>query len=307
MAGVTVRQRAGAVSVTGRREMNEDAYFLTNGPFGHGKSMAALAVADGMGGHDSGHVASRLAIETAVGVLSQRPAETDALREAILEAHSQIRDRALESATGLSMGTTMTFVLVRSDVALVGHVGDSRAYLFSRGQLSQITDDQSRVGRLVRSGVISEEEALGHPDGNVLEQCLGAGADPEVETYRVGIGSNDVLLLSTDGLHGVVGRSEIQSVLTAEASTQRACQRLVDLALERGSSDNITVVAWQYPGPATRTLTNPGTIAGRVMPGPAPVADNRSPSKISRARLAVLAGAGVGGFVLGLLGQGLTR
>lgn len=250
MTDAAVCLQSGVVSLIGARANNEDAYFVRETDSRDGPTLAQLVVADGMGGYAAGEVASRLAVEGAAEVLADGPFDSDALTRLFLTVDRRIRAYADANSEGRAMGTTLTLALVREHMALIGHVGDSRAWLMHEGQLQQITSDHSRIGRLVRAGAISESDALGHPDANVLEQALGAGDSPEVDVYHAGVGPGDVLLLSTDGLHGAVGRQEIEDILQAAVSMQEACERLGALALQRGSSDNITVVGWQYPSAA---------------------------------------------------------
>lgn len=295
MTSPEVHQRSGAASLTGSRENNEDAYLLRDGGIGAGAILAALAVADGMGGYEDGQVASRLAIDTAVRVLGNGTADPAALQGAFAQADEQIRAVSMADGGSRSMGTTLTLAIVRKGEAVIGHVGDTRAWLFHQGSLQQITADHSKVGRLLRAGVISERDALGHPDANVLEQALGAGERPSVDMYRVGVGPGDVLLLSSDGMHGTVQREEIEATLRDHTSMQDVCDRLAALALAKGSSDNVTVVAWRHPVPVARTLTNPGSRAPGSLTAPSPGV----PAKRYE-RLRVLAGGFGVGFLVGL-------
>lgn len=288
-----VHQRAGVITAVGPRERNEDSFLLQDTTLDQGLVLARLAVADGMGGHEAGEMASRLAVESAARCLEDGTTDSDALRRAFESADAEIRQFSRTHGNGASMGTTLTFTVVREDEAIVGHVGDSRAWLFHRGELKQITVDHSRVGRLLRSGVISEQETIGHPEANVLDQALGAGTVPEPDVYRVGVGPGDVLMLSTDGLHGVLGRAEIEGVLREQTSMQQACVQLAELAQERGSTDNVTVLAWQYPALSPRTRTNPGTVGRAAQPS--------RPQRRSDVRLLLLVGGFAVGLVMGLL------
>lgn len=309
--------RSGAVSLVGARNNNEDAYLLRDGDVLRGTALAQLAVADGMGGHASGEVASRLAVEGAAAGLANGLPDAAAIQRVFHHVDQQIRAYAATNAQGQAMGTTLTVALVHQSEAVIGHVGDTRAWLLHSGQLQQITADHSRIGRLLRAGAITEEDAIGHPEANVLEQALGAGDLAEVDVYRAGVGPGDVLLLSTDGLHGALSREEIQTVLVGNPSMQDACERLAALALERGSGDNITAVAWQYPRFATPTRTNPGSPVATFAPSDRPSANGTgptgargsSPRRGIRPRderlpllCACLVAGFIVGFVLGLMG-----
>jgi protein phosphatase len=296
------------------RDNNEDAYLLRDTGMGSGAAIAALAVADGMGGYEDGQVASRLAIDMAGRVLGDGAADSASIQQAFARADEKIRTVAMADGSRRSMGTTLTFAVVHQGEALVGHVGDTRAWLFHQGSLQQITADHSRVGRLLRAGVITEEDAIGHPDANVLEQALGAGDRPSVDMYRLGVGPGDVLLLSSDGMHGSVHREEIEAMLREHLSMQDVCDRLASLALAKGSSDNVTVVAWKHPVAGRRTLTNPGspapvaaaaprTSASTRLLAPAPAIAPTPSAAAARGyeRLQVLAGGFAVGFTLGVI------
>lgn len=238
------RQRAGSVSLIGPRPVNEDSLHLADTSRAAGRVHALLAVADGMGGLSAGEVASRTAIEVLV-----EPGEGALHAEDLLERVAIANDRINEIAAageGTAMGTTLTSAVVIDQQATVAHIGDSRAYLVHDGTISLITEDHSRVGRLVREGVITDLEAMHHPQQNVLERALGAG-DGTPDIYRVGVGPGDILFLCTDGLHTHVTAEEMLLELQHNASLQAACDRLAHLAEQRGSDDNITAVAWQYP------------------------------------------------------------
>ena len=296
-----VHQRAGVVTAVGPRERNEDAFLLRDLSLERGAILARLAIADGMGGHEAGEVASRLAVDCAARLLDGATADSDALRKAFEVADAEIREFARVQGNGASMGTTLTFVVVRHDEAVVGHVGDSRAWLFHQGELKQITVDHSRVGRLLRAGVISEQETIGHPEANVLEQALGAGSAPSPDVYRVGLGPGDVLVLSTDGLHGVMTRAEIEGVLQSQPSMQQACEQLAALAESRGTTDNLTVLAWQYPSLSSRTRTNPGTPVRRSEAEPRGRAFRVRRPAASDIRLRLLVGGFVAGGLVGVV------
>lgn len=294
-----VHQRAGIVTLTGPRERNEDSYLFQNGPSPASPVLAVLAVADGMGGHEDGQVASRLAVDTVNRALPSTGTDADAIRQAIEAADREIRTRAATGG-GRGMGTTLTVAVVGSEQAIVGHVGDSRAYVFNAGILKQVTSDHSRVGRMLRTGVISEHEAVGHPESNVLEQALGVGASVTVDVYRVGLGPGDVLLLSTDGMHSVLSRQDIEEVFRTERSMQSVCERLAASAQERGSDDNVTVLAWQYPRSVARTATDPGSRPRIAIP----------PSRAAAGqnlRVQVLIVGFLVGFVFGALLRWLAR
>jgi protein phosphatase len=250
--------------------VNEDFYALRDTSLDGGPVLAVVGVADGMGGLSGGDIASRTAIELVVE--SAWAAQSgEVLTDAFAQANADIRELASASGGADSMGTTLTVAVVGPNEATLCHVGDTRAYLLHDGSLTQVTDDHSRVGRLVRDGLISEEDAMHHPDQNVLERALGAGENGASDSYRVGLGPGDVLFLCTDGLHTFVPSNEIEAELRANPSLQDACERLATLAEQRGSQDNITAVAWQYPefGSALNGHLDVPHAATQVRRGPA--------------------------------------
>jgi protein phosphatase len=209
-----------------------------------------LAVADGMGGAKAGEVASGMAVsilcremrDRAAGVGQGQEAVSDALVEAVEIANERIRDESASNPDRRGMGTTLTTIWMLDGLAQVAHVGDSRAYLFRRGNLSQITKDQSLLQKLVEDNVISLEEAKNMPVGNIILQALGSEDDLEVALPRVDLMPGDTLLLCTDGLTGVVSDAVVEESLRAGGSLEEICARLIGAAEQGGGPDNITVL-----------------------------------------------------------------
>lgn len=163
------------------------------------------------------------------------------------------------------MGTTLTLGLIEGGRLHLAHVGDSRAYLLRHGDLRRLTQDHSWVGEEVRAGRLRPEEAESHPRRNLLTRALGADADVQVDTETFNLREGDLVLLCSDGLHGVVSDGEITTILGDGEDPQRACDRLVRLANERGGPDNVTVVAARI-GPVTgqsEATTMPMATPGR--------------------------------------------
>lgn len=223
--------RTGAASDVGRmREGNEDAFLVTDG---------FVAVADGMGGHRGGEVASQLALEV-FAALSERgegdlTSRIDAANRAVLER--SLRDRAVAG-----MGTTFTVIAFDGAVGRLAHVGDSRAYRFRAGELTALTEDHTLVRRLVRAGELTEEEARVHPQRSVVTRALGAEPDVEVDEGQLDLRPGDRYLLCSDGLTGMVPDDDIRAVLAEGSDPEATCVRLVDEANLRGGPDNITVL-----------------------------------------------------------------
>jgi len=201
------------------------------------------AVADGMGGHSSGQIASDLALKTIVRTYYADPSEDvlESLKAAIGAANSYIYDTAQAVPERAGMGTTCTAVVLRNDEMYVGHVGDSRLYLIRDGALRRVSEDHSWIAEQVKRGALTEEEARMSPFRNVITRSLGAAADVEVDIYQEKIEKGDVLVLCSDGLSGYVSDEGILE-LASVWSPSMAAMKLVDRANELGGGDNITVV-----------------------------------------------------------------
>jgi len=215
------------------RPDNEDALLI---------SLPLVVVADGVGGHNAGEVASALAVD----VLTEwKPRLTKRggrrLRNAALDANQRIYTRAQQDATLLGMATTLTAAWIDAGTCTIAQVGDSRAYLLRDGELQQLTEDQSVVAALVREGRITPEEAYGHPWRNRVLQALGHQEEVVVEMLSVDLKLGDRILLASDGLTDVLSSSTIQAVLQQNTNGELLCRWLVRLAKAAGSTDNITV------------------------------------------------------------------
>lgn len=234
-----------ASDVGRRRDHNEDAVHVDPPLF---------VVADGVGGSAKGEVASRMAIDTFVAAASRiaRSATTaDAVREmesAILEANTAVHGSQLRDESRRGMATTITAALVRDGgEVVVGHVGDSRLYVLSAAGARQATDDHSVVAELVRTGRLAPEDVGSHPQRNVITRALGSEADVSVDAFVAHVGPGDWLLACSDGLTEHVSDAELASIVVEHAprDPDDAARRLVDLANERGGSDNITLALAQ--------------------------------------------------------------
>lgn len=227
----------GASSDVGRhRTANEDAMLADD-------HRSLFVVADGMGGHNAGEVASATALE----VLVSRVDEGTSLAEAAGEANTTILAKATGAPDLAGMGTTLTAVTIRDGrTAVFAHVGDSRAYLMRGGDLTQITEDHSVVEELVRDGRLTPEDAMVHPHRSILTRALGVEDHVEVDAYEVDLLPGDRLLLCSDGLTSMVRDPAISVVLRRERNAQRAAETLVDLANRAGGIDNITVIVLDF-------------------------------------------------------------
>ena len=235
----------GAISHTGLiREINEDSYFVSE------DTMNLFIVADGMGGHKAGEVASSLAIDSvksfiqnhipkAVGNSDESVCKI--IEEAIFEANTRVFKESIQEERYQGMGTTITMALIQSKM-FIGHIGDSRAYLIRDGEITQITQDHSLVAELLKNGTITEKEAKAHPQRNIITRALGTEENILVDVYTIELLQGDIIVLCSDGLSNLVDPVEIKESLMNSRSMQVGCEHLVALANERGGHDNITII-----------------------------------------------------------------
>lgn len=218
------------------RQQNED--FWTFDP------PHLVMIADGMGGHAAGEIASGMAARS-VKLFLQDTDDIDemVLANAIRQANREIYQTARSNESYSGMGTTMILCYEKDDAIHWAHVGDSRLYIYRQGMLHQITQDHSFVGELERSGQITSEEAKVHPKRNLLTRAVGAEAEIEIDTGTILPEQNDLLLLCTDGLTNMVTEAEIATLIDAHLdSLDEAVTQLIDTANAYGGNDNITVV-----------------------------------------------------------------
>ncbi|MCI8403493.1 MAG: Stp1/IreP family PP2C-type Ser/Thr phosphatase [Clostridia bacterium] len=237
--------RFGAVTDIGmRRKINEDNYCIHED-----KHFPYVIVADGMGGHQAGEVASRMVIEIIEEYLDKELSPSldyveagEAARQAFISANSTIYNYAKNNYKIMGMGTTTTFVMIYQEKIITAHVGDSRAYMIGDG-IKQITKDHSYVQELVSRGEISPEMAKNHPKKNYITRAMGAE-----ETVKVDISirpyNGETIVLCSDGLTNFVEDEEILCYIKNSDDLQKSALKLTELANERGGSDNITIVAF---------------------------------------------------------------
>jgi len=198
-------------------------------------------LADGMGGHLAGEVASSMAADVLERTLKDRQPTTESLREAILQANAQVFKKQLNEPEMRGMGTTLTVLWEGADYVYIGHVGDSRAYLLRGRTFRQMTEDHSMVGELLRSGAITEEAARTHPYRNVITQAVGTDEKLQPDVFRIIKNKGDLWLLCSDGLTDMVEDAGIVETLIA-AQPKEAVLRLLQLALDGGGKDNISAM-----------------------------------------------------------------
>jgi protein phosphatase len=238
------------VSDAGRnREINEDSFCLL-------PDFDIYVVADGMGGHRAGEVASSQAVRIikehfTPSCVAEMKKESDKIQgelvAAVGKAHEGILNLSKTAEKYADMGSTVVLALLADGMLHTCHVGDSRAYVSSSPGLSQITQDHSDVGELVRAGKMTSEEARHSPLKNRITQALGAPFQPYPEYIQRPLGGGDLVLLCSDGLWDMLSDAEIQDTLRKGGSLRKLCQRLIDRANDAGGDDNITVVIVRNP------------------------------------------------------------
>lgn len=246
-AGRTVSTSMSATGLTDVgvvRSSNQDNFAVRLGkdaPVGE----ALLAVADGMGGHAAGEIASQMSLDLFIDALSTSPAPTErSLRAAAEQANDGVYKASFLGPNMRGMGTTLVAGMLVGGVLHICNVGDSRAYLLREGRLAQLTRDHSWVGDMVARGLLTPEQASVHPRRNVLTRALGVGGDVQVDVTRAFLRQGDRILLCSDGLYGLVDESTIAAILNRR-SLRAASRDLVRLANRAGGTDNITVVVAQ--------------------------------------------------------------
>lgn len=227
------------------RAGNEDSFFADANT-----ARGLVVVADGMGGHAAGEVASEMTVQIVAGELVARSdLATDAMAEelarALRRANTAIYERTITEADKQGMGTTASVLLVAAGRYVIGQVGDSRVYLLRQGQLTQLTKDHSYVQEQVDAGHLTPEQARSHPYSNVITRCVGASAEVEPDSFQGEVRAGDLFLVASDGLTGMVDDRRLQQLLSARASPQRIVDALVAEANGRGGLDNITAVVVQ--------------------------------------------------------------
>jgi len=235
------------------RQGNEDNYYVVSPDRTDLEVEGVLVgVADGMGGHNAGEVASQVAVES-LDSFYDPPGEDISVEERLARAVRRANARILElSETSLELqglGTTLTALLIKKDQAVVGHVGDCRIYLYRGGRLSQLTLDHSLVQEAVREGILTPEQARVHPQRNIITRALGTHDDLEVDTIVLQAQPGDLFLLSSDGLHGLLEDFEMEDIIhNAKGDVDVVTENLVEAALEQGGTDNVTVVVLKVLG-----------------------------------------------------------
>ena len=225
------------------RTNNEDLALWDSG-------LGALVIADGMGGHNAGEVASRLAVETLYKSLQQTASvgmeAADRLREALTQANREVFRTSMERVDCAGMGTTMTAALVEAEHVAYASVGDSRLYALKNGALQQMTRDDSLMGALIDVAGIDPAKLEHHPMRHLLTSVVGRKAELDVTVSDLTLADGQMLLLSTDGIHGVLSAESMAAILRTDPDLDRTAQLLITAALGADSKDNVTVVVARY-------------------------------------------------------------
>lgn len=216
------------------REQNQDFIKTGKCPLGiYG------IIADGMGGHSGGELASEMAVKELE--MKINTSEVIQIKTWIEEVNSHLYNYSLSTPELTGMGTTLTLGLISNNMLYIGHVGDSRAYLLRGNELCQLTTDHSFVQELINLGDITKEEANNHPRKNILTQAVGTAKEVEIQVLNQSIQSNDIILLCSDGLTNLVTNDEISQILQSY-QIEECAEKLLDTALSRGGNDNISLI-----------------------------------------------------------------
>lgn len=232
-----------------KRQVDEDSILAIESISGFESQISRkflLVLADGMGGHAKGEIASKIAVTTIAEkicpLMLSQISYTSEISNAIKEANSRILQYTLDHTEAEGMGTTTVCAIIDGNSVHLGHVGDSRAYVISKEEIRRVTKDHSYVQELVDKGEISQEEATSHSQKNVITRAIGIYSEVKVDTMTLTLDEDEFLLLCCDGLIIHVEDKEIQDIVINATGSQDACQKLVDLANERGGKDNISVI-----------------------------------------------------------------
>jgi protein phosphatase len=257
---MSVAGYAGRTDTGRKRRRNEDAYVVAPPLF---------AVADGMGGAQAGEIASKLAAAALEDTDPGRLTGPERVASLIREANRRVHERSSTDPSTSGMGTTMTVALVEEDGVVIGHVGDSRAYLVRDESIEQLTEDHSLVNELLKSGRLSPSEADTHPQRSVITRAVGTDPDVDVDAFTVHARTGDVFLLCSDGLTDMVDDDAILgAVAESPGDLDRVTKTLVSAANRGGGEDNITVVAFAIGEDAAEDVGDTASMAAVTEPEP---------------------------------------
>jgi protein phosphatase len=230
------------------REINEDSFMIIHGC---SSSPYVFILADGMGGHNCGEIASRMTVDCVSESISNNSIRFDdanmreELCRVVEQANRAVYEKARDNNEFAGMGTTLTMAVIGSTELIAAHVGDSRLYMIREGEMQQLTQDHSYIGELLRSGSLTREEAENHPHRNVITRAVGSSPDIDVDIISQEIRKNDIFILCTDGLTNMVSDDEICGIVK-ENEPEAACTKLIEAANRQGGDDNITVIVIKF-------------------------------------------------------------
>lgn len=240
--------KANGLSDVGRvRQNNEDNYFCET-------EEKLFIVADGLGGHSAGEIASEMAVSH---VVSCKPRTIEELVQAITESNSKVHQEA--KIIKNDMATTISAMLINQGKAFISHVGDSRIYLVRDDKVYCITDDHTPVMESLRAGLITEDQARHHPLKHMLSRTIGTHSQVEIDALTIDLVVDDVFVLCTDGLSNLLEENDIYDIVKSSNNTEETCKNLVAMALHRGGTDNVTVVVVQVEEADTQELAEQET------------------------------------------------
>lgn len=220
------------------RDHNEDSLIIIPPLF---------AVADGMGGHEAGEIASEITVNT-LAELAPSHLDAEGLTAAVEAANYNVTKAPRQGIGRDGMGTTLTAAMLEGERLLIAQVGDSRAYLLHKGHLQQITRDHSLMADLIEAGQITPEEARVHPNRSVITRAIGSDIHMRPDIYELNVDAGDRILLCSDGLSSMISNNAIESIMRRQSDAQHCADELVTAALENGGADNVTVVVADVPG-----------------------------------------------------------
>ena len=230
------------------RETNQDCMYLPKV-----NCLPLFIVADGMGGHKAGEVASRLTVDIISKEIMQNASyisnlkfASKIIKDAIKLANKEVFDYSLSHVECKGMGTTVTLGYVYNNSFIVAHVGDSRAYYLRNKKLVRITEDHSLVNELIKTGEITRSEALTHPQRNVILRAVGTDTDINIDIDIVKINASDIFIICSDGLTNMIDESKIQEIFEKTEDIEHACELAIESAIEKGGKDNITVIGIRF-------------------------------------------------------------
>lgn len=239
----------GAKSDVGKvRKINQDTYYVSDD-----KNIPIYIIADGMGGHKAGEVASSMAKEIIANNFEKNKDDLfgedeilKAIKTSMEEANTKIYLKSLEDECYTGMGTTIILCYIGEKYFYLGHVGDSRAYLIRNNEMEQLTEDHSFVNQLVKYGGITKEEARNHPKKNMITRAIGSSSIIEIDLIKEKFKKEDILLIMTDGITNMLKDEEILEEFNNSQNLQTSCEDIITAANNRGGLDNSTIIAIKF-------------------------------------------------------------